>query len=114
MKKKLRYIALLLMLVGVVLPGSVLAKSPPVADPNGPYTGDEGSAIGLDGTGSTDPDGDPLSLMAATAGAILAQPLGLFLQEQYTTSGQPGNLEIKNIQVKPTANLIIHRVETIQ
>lgn len=63
MKKILRYIALLLMLVGIVLPGSVLANSnnPPVADADGPYTADEGSPISLDGTGSFDPDGDPLT-----------------------------------------------------
>jgi PKD repeat protein len=30
---------------------------PPVADPNGPYTGTVGSAVQFDGTGSFDPDG---------------------------------------------------------
>jgi PKD repeat protein len=38
-----------------------LPNQPPVADANGPYTGDEGSEISLDGTGSSDPDGDPLA-----------------------------------------------------
>jgi hypothetical protein len=33
---------------------------PPVADPNGPYSVNEGSIVGLDGTGSSDPNGDPL------------------------------------------------------
>jgi PKD repeat protein len=32
-------------------------NQPPVADANGPYTGDEGSSIEFDGTGSYDPDG---------------------------------------------------------
>ncbi len=36
---------------------------PPVADANGPYTGDEGSPISLDGTGSSDPDGDVLAYL---------------------------------------------------
>ena len=34
-----------------------LGNQPPVADPNGPYTGTEGVPISFDGTGSTDPDG---------------------------------------------------------
>jgi hypothetical protein len=33
----------------------------PTADAGGPYVVDEGSDIQLDGTGSTDPDGDPLT-----------------------------------------------------
>jgi len=36
-------------------------NTPPWPDANGPYTGDEGSPISLDGTGSFDPDGDPLT-----------------------------------------------------
>jgi hypothetical protein len=36
-------------------------NTPPLADSNGPYFGDEGSPISLDGTGSFDPDGDPLN-----------------------------------------------------
>ena len=39
----------------------VWANSPPFADPNGPYTSEEGSPISFNGTGSSDPDGDPLS-----------------------------------------------------
>jgi hypothetical protein len=34
---------------------------PPVADANGPYVTDEGVEISLDGTGSSDPDGDILT-----------------------------------------------------
>jgi hypothetical protein len=37
-----------------------LANTPPVADANGPYSVNEGSTITLDGTGSYDPDGDPI------------------------------------------------------
>jgi PKD repeat protein len=40
---------------------NVMGNSPPVADPNGPYTVDEGSTLQLDGSGSYDPDGDTLS-----------------------------------------------------
>ena len=39
----------------------VYPNQPPVADPNGPYMGAAGSSIGFDGTGSSDPDGDPLT-----------------------------------------------------
>jgi titin len=39
----------------------VVPNRPPVADANGPYSGVEGSAIGFDGTGSTDTDGDALT-----------------------------------------------------
>ncbi len=56
----------------------------------------------------------PLAMLAATGAAILAQPLGLFLQERFTTSGDPDKLEIKNISLNPTANLIVHRVDTVQ
>ena len=34
---------------------------PPTADPNGPYLGAAGSPIAFDGTGSSDPDSDPLT-----------------------------------------------------
>ncbi len=34
----------------------IFANTPPVADPNGPYVGVEGTAVTLDGTGSYDPD----------------------------------------------------------
>lgn len=56
----------------------------------------------------------PAAMLAATGAAILAQPLGLLLQERYTTSGNPDKLEIKNVSFKPTANLIVHRVDTVQ
>ncbi|MDY6837598.1 MAG: PKD domain-containing protein [Thermodesulfobacteriota bacterium] len=39
----------------------VLVNTSPVADPNGPYEVDEGSELTLDGTGSSDPDGHPLT-----------------------------------------------------
>ncbi len=36
---------------------------PPVAAINGPFSGQEGSAIGMSGVGSTDPDGDALTYL---------------------------------------------------
>jgi hypothetical protein len=39
---------------------SRLGNRAPVADPGGPYTGDEGSPVSFDGTGSFDPDGDEI------------------------------------------------------
>lgn len=56
----------------------------------------------------------PGAVLAATLAAVVAQPLGLLLQERFTTTGQPGNLEIKNVSVNSTGNLITHRVETVQ
>jgi murein DD-endopeptidase MepM/ murein hydrolase activator NlpD len=52
---------------------------PPVADAGGPYEVDEGSQLLLDGTGSFDPDGLPLTYSWEPAGNIndstLAQPV---------------------------------------
>jgi len=39
----------------------IYTNQAPYADPNGPYTGDEGSSVAFDGTGSSDPDGDSLT-----------------------------------------------------
>jgi hypothetical protein len=54
------------------------SNAPPVADAGGPYEVDEGSAVVLDGTGSFDPDGLPLTYLWAPAehldDATLAQP----------------------------------------
>jgi hypothetical protein len=56
----------------------------------------------------------PAAVLAATGAAILAQPLGMVLQKQFTTSGYPGNLEIKDISVKAEVGIIKHRVNTTQ
>jgi len=56
----------------------------------------------------------PTTVLAATFAAIFAQPLGLMLQERYTVSGNPGNLEIKNVSQQAMGNLTVHRIETIQ
>jgi len=44
-----------------VLDGVDVPNQPPVADANGPYVTNEGTNVTLDGTGSSDPDGDPLT-----------------------------------------------------
>ena len=56
----------------------------------------------------------PGAVLAATGAAILAQPLGMILQKQFTTSGYPGNLEIKDISVNAETGIIKHRVNTTQ
>jgi PKD repeat protein len=39
----------------------VIANTAPVADPDGPYEGPEGTTIQLDGTASSDPEGNPIT-----------------------------------------------------
>lgn len=56
----------------------------------------------------------PAAILAATGAAILAQPIGMALQEKFTTSGFPGNLEITHISVNANKGIITHRVNTIQ
>lgn len=54
----------------------------------------------------------PAAILASTFAAIVAQPLGLFIQKEYTTSGNPGSLRIERVSVKPNNRVITHRVET--
>lgn len=42
--------------------GDVCDNFPPVAEAGGPYQGVEGTALSFDGTGTSDPDGDPVTL----------------------------------------------------
>jgi PKD repeat protein len=48
-------------LCNVTINVEVITNLPPEADAGGPYAGEEGSPVSFDGTGSTDPDGDPLT-----------------------------------------------------
>jgi hypothetical protein len=56
----------------------------------------------------------PEALLAATVAAIAAQPLGLLLQERFTTSGQLGRLEITEIRRTGRRGMVVHRVNTRQ
>lgn len=73
--------------------------------------------IGLDSSGKRGRfhwSSFPAAILATTLAAIVAQPLGLLIQENYTTSGNPGNLKIKNITLKTDGRMLAHRVETSQ
>ena len=54
----------------------------------------------------------PLAVTLATLALVVAQPLGLLLQETVTTSGNPGLLEIVAVLPKSLGNLPAHRVVT--
>ncbi|MDX1436988.1 MAG: DUF6391 domain-containing protein [Anaerolineales bacterium] len=54
----------------------------------------------------------PLAMTAATLALILAQPLGFYLQEHVTTSGEPGDLEIVEVTRSYKGKLTAHRVLT--
>jgi PKD repeat protein len=47
--------------LGVCQDVEIIVDGPPTADPNGPYSGEEGSPVSFDGTGSVDPEGEPLT-----------------------------------------------------
>lgn len=54
----------------------------------------------------------PLAASLATLALIAAQPLGLFLQENVTTSGIPGDLEVVEIKPVPRRQINAYRVST--
>jgi hypothetical protein len=56
----------------------------------------------------------PEAILAATFAAVAAQPIGLLLQEHFTVSGQPGNLEIIKIVRAPNRGHVVHRITTRQ
>lgn len=57
---------------------------------------------------------DRLALAAtlATLALILAQPAGLFIQKYFTTSGDPGSLEVVEITPTQRGKLKAHRIIT--
>lgn len=54
----------------------------------------------------------PLAITLATLALIVAQPLGLLFQERFTTSGDPGNLEVVEIIARPGGRVNAHRILT--
>ncbi len=54
----------------------------------------------------------PLVMLLATLGLIVAQPLGPMIQKRFTTSGQPGNLELDRVETAVRAGVRMHRVVT--
>ena len=54
----------------------------------------------------------PAALMAATLAALLAQPLGLRVQEKITTSGHVDELYVDSITRQVRGKLISHKVVT--
>lgn len=53
----------------------------------------------------------PLAMTLATVALILAQPLGLAVQENVTTSGRPGALRVVKITAQP-GRIKAHRIVT--
>ena len=54
----------------------------------------------------------PMAAVLATLALIIAQPLGLLLQANLTTSGHPGSLEVLEISSQHQGRLVLHRVRT--
>ena len=54
----------------------------------------------------------PTAITLGMLGLVVAQPLGLLLQEKVTTSAQPGTLEIVAVLPKALGSLPAHRVIT--
>jgi hypothetical protein len=53
----------------------------------------------------------PNALLAATLAVILGQPLGLLIQEHFTTDSRPGDLRIVRVRHYLGGHLPMHRVE---
>ncbi len=56
----------------------------------------------------------PQAVLAATFAALAAQPLGLLLQEKFTVSGKPDNLQITGVSRANTSGMVVHRISTKQ
>jgi hypothetical protein len=54
----------------------------------------------------------PIVIGMATLALIAGQPLGMKLQERFTTSGYPGDLEVVDIQPSQRGRMRAHRVIT--
>lgn len=56
----------------------------------------------------------PLAISLATLALMVAQPVGLALQAQVTTTGDPGTLEVVEVKTSQRGRLQAHRVVTRQ
>jgi hypothetical protein len=54
----------------------------------------------------------PLAISLATLALVFAQPLGMTLQRQVTTSGAPGSLRVVRVIPQPRGQIKAHRVLT--
>ena len=54
----------------------------------------------------------PFAILAATLAVVVAQPLGLILQAQVTTSSDARNLIVKRITCRQQSPVAVHHVET--
>lgn len=54
----------------------------------------------------------PLAVVLATLGLVISRPLGLLLQREVTTSGEPGDLQVERILAQRRGNLRLHRILT--
>lgn len=58
----------------------------------------------------------PAAMALATVALIAAQPLGLMLQERFTTSGNPGDLRVLSLESRHmgrgSGSLAAHRIKT--
>ena len=54
----------------------------------------------------------PEAILAATASAMLAHPVGLLVERYVTTSGDIGDLSIARVYRRPGSAAPIHRIET--
>ena len=72
-------------------------------------------AAGLIGTGNKKGswwERLPLVILLATVAVIFSHPLGLYLQRNVTTSGNPGSLHITNVTTHQQGRVTAHRIQT--
>ncbi|MEW6567510.1 MAG: DUF6391 domain-containing protein [Chloroflexota bacterium] len=54
----------------------------------------------------------PIVMLAATLAVVLAQPLGLALQQRLTTQADLGSLQVRSVQRRTFGRATIHRILT--
>ena len=53
----------------------------------------------------------PLVLLISTMAMLLAQPLGLLVQQHVTTEANPGDLSIVRIEKSRVGQTLVHRIQ---